>query len=199
MSSMETNELQEMKEQMALLKDSLRKEQIVNDRLLREAMHGKVERIHRKAWVVGLCALYVCTFGIWSFHELGLSWYLIGATVAMMIYSVVKTIIIHRRLAANNVMTDDLRTVAHAAKRLKEDYIRSLYGGMAMVFVWFIWLAMEILFGQTVYAESSIMVRGGMLGMLFFGGVIGFLLGYRMHRRVLSLCDDIIRQMDEEV
>lgn len=196
---METNELQEMKEQMALLKDSLRKEQIVNDRLLREAMHGKVERIHRKAWVVGLCALYVCTFGIWSFHELGLSWYLIGATVAMMIYSVVKTIIIHRRLAANNVMTDDLRTVAHAAKRLKEDYIRSLYGGMAMVFVWFIWLAMEILFGQTVYAESSIMVRGGMLGMLFFGGVIGFLLGYRMHRRVLSLCDDIIRQVDEEV
>ncbi len=199
MSSMETQELQEMKEQMALLKDSLRKEQIVNDRLLREAMHGKVERIHRKAWVVGLCALYVCTFGIWSFHELGLSWYLIGATVAMMIYSVVKTIIIHRRLAANNVMTDDLRTVAHAAKRLKEDYIRSLYGGMAMVFVWFIWLAMEILFGQTVYAESSLMVRGGMLGMLFFGGVIGFLLGYRMHRRVLSLCDDIIRQVDEEV
>ena len=196
---METNELQEMKEQMALLKDSLRKEQIVNDRLLREAMHGKVERIHRKAWVVGVCALYVCTFGIWSFHELGLSWYLIGATIAMMIYSVVKTIIIHRRLAANNVMTDDLRTVAHAAKRLKEDYIRSLYGGMAMVFVWFIWLAMEILFGQTVYAESSIMVRGGMLGMLFFGGVIGFLLGYRMHRRVLSLCDDIIRQVDEEV
>lgn len=196
---METQELQEMKEQMALLKDSLRKEQIVNDRLLREAMHGKVERIHRKAWVVGLCALYVCTFGIWSFHELGLSWYLIGATVAMMIYSVVKTIIIHRRLAANNVMTDDLRTVAHAAKRLKEDYIRSLYGGMAMVFVWFIWLAMEILFGQTVYAESSLMVRGGMLGMLFFGGVIGFLLGYRMHRRVLSLCDDIIRQVDEEV
>ncbi len=196
---METQELQEMKEQMALLKDSLRKEQIVNDRLLREAMHGKVERIHRKAWVVGLCALYVCTFGIWSFHKLGLSWYLIGATVAMMIYSVVKTIIIHRRLAANNVMTDDLRTVAHAAKRLKEDYIRSLYGGMAMVFVWFIWLAMEILFGQTVYAESSIMVRGGMLGMLFLGGVIGFLLGYRMHRRVLSLCDDIIRQVDEEV
>lgn len=196
---METQELQEMKEQMALLKDSLRKEQIVNDRLLREAMHGKVERIHRKAWVVGLCALYVCTFGIWSFHELGLSWYLIGATVAMMIYSVVKTIVIHRRLAANNVMTDDLRTVAHAAKRLKQDYIRSLYGGMVMVFIWFLWLAAEILFGHTVYAESSIMVRGGMLGMLFLGGVIGFLLGYRMHRRVLSLCDDIIRQVDEEV
>ena len=131
---METNELQEMKEQMALLKETLRQEQIVNDKLLREAMRGKVRSIHRRAWIVGACALYVCTFGIWSFHELGLSWWFIGATVVMMIYSVVKTIIMHRRLGVNRVMTDDLRTVAHAAKRLKEDYIRALYGGMAMVF-----------------------------------------------------------------
>lgn len=196
---METNELQEMKEQMALLKETLRQEQIVNDRLLREAMRGKVERIHRKAWVVGLCALYVCTFGIWSFHELGLSCWFLGATVAMMIYSVVKTVVMHRRLAANNVMTDDLRTVAHAAKRLKKDYIRSLYGGLVMVFFWFLWLALEILFGQTIYAESSLLVRGTMLGLLFIGGVVGFIIGYRMHRRVLSLCDDIIRQVDEEV
>ena len=199
MSTMETKEIQEMKEQMALLKESLRQEQIVNDRLLREAMHGKVKRIHRKAWVTGICALYVCTFGCWSFYEIGLSWYFIGATVAMMIYSVLKTIVIHRRLAVNNVMTDDLRTVAHAAKRLKQDYIRALYGGMVMVFIWFLWLAAEILFGHTVYAESSLMARSAVLGMLFFGGVIGFILGYRIHRRVLSLCDEIIRQVDEEV
>lgn len=196
---METNELQEMKEQLALLKDTLRKEQIVNDKLLREAMRGKVERIHRRAWVVGLCALYVCTIGLWSFYEIGLSRWFLGATVVMMIYSVVKTVLMHRRLAAHSVMTDDLRTVAHAAKRLKEDYIRSLYGGMVMVFIWFLWLAAEILFGHTVYAESSLMARSAVLGMLFFGGVIGFILGYRIHRRVLSLCDEIIRQVDEEV
>lgn len=26
---------------------------------------------------------------------------------------------------------------------------------------------------------------------------IGFLIGYKMHRRVLTLCDDIIRQVEE--
>lgn len=196
---METNELQEMKEQMALLKETLQKEQIVNDRLLREAMRGKLDSIHRKAWIVGACALYVCTFGIWSFHELGLSWWFIGATVLMMIYSTVKTIIIHRRLAVNNVMTDDLRTVAHAAQRMKKDYIRALYGGMVMVFFWFVWMVLEILFGHTIYAESSMIARVAILGTLFFGGVIGFIIGYGMHKRVLKLCDEIIRQVDEEV
>lgn len=196
---METNELQEMKEQLALLKDTLRKEQIVNDRLLREAMRGKVERIHRRAWVVGLCALYVCTIGLWSFYEIGLSKWFLGATVVMMIYSVVKTVLMHRRLAAHSVMTDDLRTVAHAAKRLKEDYIRALYGGMAMAFAWVVWLALEILLGQTIYAESSLVARGAVIGIMLIGGIVGFIIGYRMHRRVLSLCDDIIRQVEEEV
>ena len=196
---METKELQEMKEQMALLKDTLRQEQIVNDRLLREAMRGKVERIHRRGWVVGLCALYVCTFGIWSFHELEFSWWFIGATVAMMIYSTVKTAVMHRRLAVNSVMTDDLRTVAHAAKRLKQDYVRALYGGTVMAFLWFVWMALEILFGHTIYAESSLVARGVILGVLFIAGVVGFVIGYCMHRRVLALCDDIIRQVDEEV
>lgn len=194
---METNELQEMKEQMALLKETLRKEQIVNDKLLREAMRGKVESIHRRAWIVGACALYVCTFGIWSFHELGLSWWLIGATVVMMIYSVAKTIIMHRRLAVNRVMTDDLRTVAHAAKRLKEDYIRALYGGMAMVFCWLVWLCGEILFGHTIYAESSMIARCAVMGTMLVGGAVGFAIGYKMHRRVLNLCDEIIRQVEE--
>ena len=194
---METNELQDMREQMSLLKDTLRQEEIVNDRLLREAMRGKVECIHRKTWIVGACALYVCTFGIWSFREMGLSWWFVGATVLMMIYSTAKTIAIHRRMAANNVMTDDLRTVAHAAKRMKQDYIRALYGGLAMVFVWLTWMALEILFGATIYAESSMIARVAVLGLLLFGGVIGFIIGYGIHRRVLNLCDDIIRQVEE--
>ena len=196
---METNELQEMKEQMALLKETLQKEQIVNDLLLREAMRSKLDRIHRKAWIGGACALYVCTFGIWSFHEMGLSWWFIGATMLMMTYSTVKTMVIHRRLAVNNVMTDDLRTVAHAAKRMKTDYIRALYGGMVMVFFWFAWMVLEILFGHTIYAESSMLARGAILGLLFFAGVIGFIIGYGIHKRVLNLCDEIIRQVDEEV
>ena len=151
---METNELQDMREQMTLLKETLRQEQIVNDRLLRAAMRSKVESIHRKAWIVGACALYVLTAGLWSFHSMGLSWWLLGATAVLMIYSVTETLIIHRRMRTESVMTDDLRTVAYAAQRMKKDYMRSLRVGLTLAFAWLLWFALEILFGHTIFANS---------------------------------------------
>ena len=194
---METNELQDMKEQMALLKETLRKEQIVNDRLLREAMCGTVERIHRRAWIGGICALYVLTFGLWSFRSIGLSWWFIGGTVFLMVYSVADTIIIHRRMRTNSIMTDDLRTVAYAAKRMKLDYAASLRRGLVLVFIWLLWLGLEIQFGSTVFADCSETGRLAVLAAMAVGAATGGAIGYKMHRRVLSLCDDIIRQVEE--
>ncbi len=194
---METNELQEMREQMALLKETLRQEQIVNDRLLREATRGKIERIHRRAWACGLCALYVLTFGLWSFHNQGFSWWFIGATILLMVYSMVDMLLIHRRMRVSKVMTDDLRTVAYAAKRMKLDYAASLRRGLVLVFIWLLWLGLEIMFGNTVYAEASEAARLGVLAAMAIGGAIGGAIGYKMYRRVLALCDDIIRQVEE--
>jgi len=197
MSSMETNELQEMKEQMALLKETLRKEQIVNDRLLREAMRSKVSRIHRRAWVSAACALYVCTFGVWSFYELGFSWWLIGGTVLIMIYCMIVTYRIHHRMATDRVFTDDLRTVAHAAKRLKQDYIDWLWQGIVLGSAIALGFAADILFGHTIYCNSSLTARIVLASSMVVACGVGFLIGYKMHRRVLNLCDEIIRQVEE--
>ena len=194
---METNELQDMREQMALLKETLRKEQIVNDKLLREAMRNKVSRIHRRAWVAAACALYVMTFGVWAFHQCGFSWWLIGGVVLIMIYCMIMTYIIHRRMAVSSVLTDDLRTVAHAARRLKQDYIDWLWQGIALSIVMVLGFALEILFGHTIYSDSSLTARIVVVSVLLASSAIGFAIGYGMHRRVLGLCDDIIRQVDE--
>lgn len=194
---METNELQDMREQMALLKETLRKEQIVNDKLLREAMRNKVSRIHRRAWVAAACALYVMTFGVWAFHQCGFSWWLIGGVVLIMIYCMIMTYIIHRRMAVSRVLTDDLRTVAHAARRLKQDYIDWLWQGIALSIVMVLGFALEILFGHTIYSDSSLTARIVVVSVLLASSAIGFAIGYGMHRRVLGLCDDIIRQVDE--
>lgn len=194
---METNELQDMREQMALLKETLRKEQIVNDRLLREAMRSKVKSIHRRAWVTVACALYVLTFGVWAFHQCGFSWWLIGGVVLIMIYCMIVTYRIHHRMATKNVLTDDLRTVALAAKRLKQDYIDWLWQGIVLSIVMVLGFAIDILFGHTIYSDSSLTARIAVVAVLLVSCGIGFAIGYGMHRRVLNLCDDIIRQVDE--
>ena len=194
---METNELQDMREQMALLKETLRKEQIVNDKLLREAMRNKVSRIHRRAWVAAACALYVMTFGVWAFHQCGFSWWLIGGVVLIMIYCMIMTYIIHRRMAVSRVLTDDLRTVAHAARRLKQDYIDWLWQGIALSVLMVLGFAADILFGNTIFSASSLNARIAVITVLLVSSGTGFAIGYTMHRRVLGLCDDIIRQVEE--
>jgi hypothetical protein len=194
---METNELQDMREQMALLKDTLRKEQIVNDRLMREAMRSKVSSIHRRAWISAACALYVCTFGVWAFRQCGFSWWLTGGTVLIMIYSMIETYRIHRRMATSRVLTEDLRTVALAAKRLKQDYIDWLWKGIALGIAMALGFAVEIIFGNTIFSESSLTARIVLASAMLVSCGIGFIIGYRMHLRVLKLCDDIIRQVEE--
>ena len=194
---METNELQDMREQMTLLKETLRQEQIVNDRLLREAMRGKVSSIHRRAWISAACALYVLTFGVWAFRQCGFSWWLIGGTSLMMIYCMIETYIMHRRMAASRVLTEDLRTVAHAAKRLKQDYIDWLWQGIALSVVMVLGFAADILFGHTIYCNSSLTARIVLASSMVVACGVGFLIGYKMHRRVLNLCDEIIRQVEE--
>lgn len=197
MRLMETNELQEMREQMTLLKETLRHEQIVNDRLLRDAMRSKVNRIHRRAWISAACALYVLTFGVWAFHQCGFSWWLIGGVVLIMIYCMIETYRIHRRMAVSRVLTDDLRTVAHAAKRLKQDYMNWLWKGIALSILMILGFALEILFGHTIYSDSSLTARIVVMSVLLLSSAIGFAIGYSMHLRVLNLCDDIIRQVEE--
>ena len=194
---METNELQDMREQMALLKDTLRKEQIVNDRLIREAMRSKIRSIHRRAWISAACALYVLTFGVWAFRQCGFSWWLIGGTSLMMIYCMIETYIMHRRMAASRVLTEDLRTVAHAAKRLKQDYIDWLWQGIALSIVIILGFAVDILFGHTIFSDLSLTACILAISVFLVSGCIGFAIGYKMHRRVLNLCDDIIRQVEE--
>lgn len=194
---METNELQDMREQMALLKETLRQEQIVNDRLLREAMRNKVSSIHRRAWISAACALYVLTFGVWAFLKCGYSWWVIGGTVLIMIYCMIETYRIHRRMAAKRVLTEDLRTVAHGARQLKQDYIDWLWKGITLSIVMVLGFIADIIFGHTIFSDSSLAVRIVFSCILLVSCAIGFAIGYAMHRRVLKLCDEIIRQVEE--
>ena len=65
------DELQEMQAQMALLKQKLNNEEIINDRLLREVTRQRVRRLSRMVWIEGICALFVVTFGNYVFYGFG--------------------------------------------------------------------------------------------------------------------------------
>ena len=57
------DELQEMREQLAALKEKLNKQEVVNDRLIRDVLNQKMKVINKNGWFSSIAGLFVITFG----------------------------------------------------------------------------------------------------------------------------------------
>lgn len=189
-------ELETLREQAALLKKKLEQETIVSEEVLRATMKRKVRTINRQAIASGVAAVVVIAAAIFYFPTLGLSCYFSAVTIVMMLVCIFFTLKYHKNVNAKS-MGNDLVTVAKIMKKLKADYINWLKYGFAMIIVWAVWYAIELRIANGSWHEALNTVIAVVVG-LFLGGFIGF----RMHKKVVSTCDEIIQWtkggMDEE-
>lgn len=192
MENYQDQELLEMREQLNLLKDKLDKETIVNDRLLREVTRQKVHRLNRNVWQEGFACLFVVTFGTWSFYNMHLSWWFIGATILMMIVCFLATLIPHSRIKMNEIMSGDLLTVAKQVRRLKHLYREWLRYGIPAVIVWMAWFAYEIICSCDNWKIGISMIVGGIIG-----GITGGAIGLHMHKKLLREMDELIEDIEQ--
>lgn len=66
--------LDEMRQQMAILKNKLDNQTIVNDRLIRRAVKNSVSTINKRYLVISIIAFAMIPYGYWAFVKLnGLS------------------------------------------------------------------------------------------------------------------------------
>lgn len=67
-------ELDEMRQRMAILKDKLEKQTIVDDRIIRRAISNGASTINKRYLVISIIALAMIPYGYWAFVMLnGLS------------------------------------------------------------------------------------------------------------------------------
>ena len=79
-------ELDEMRQQMAILKDKLENQTIVNDRFIRRSIKRGVSTINKRYLVLGIIALAMIPYGYWAFVMIaGLSVALWLASCLMML------------------------------------------------------------------------------------------------------------------
>ena len=57
------DELQEMREQLAALKEKMNAQEMVNDRLIRDILIKKKKSVDKNIWMVGICGLFTATIG----------------------------------------------------------------------------------------------------------------------------------------
>ena len=194
MNTIEMNELNEMREQLATLKKQLNTQEIVNDRLIKEAMSRKLSTLNNSAiWICIVC-LVMIPLGYFNFQRMGHSTAFCIATSALFLISLIATIVSHYRIHKRDIYSGNLVTVYKEVARMKKIYKSWHYWSIPMLIVWFGWLEYEIYLNQ---ANEDITALLAISASGIFGGIIGGIIGLRIHKRTLRTADDLLRQIEE--
>ena len=187
--NLNTIELNEMKEQIALLRRKLEKEAIVNEKLIRASMRDKLKALKRRSYVlcvVGIAAAVLWKFGISSdFNPL-----FIDFTAFFLFFAVAYEVYCNRMLSAQNYIEGNLVEEARKLNHYKKLARQWYWFSIPIVCIWSCWYLYE---SYTVHAEQGrfLFIWG------LIGGAIGGIIGWNIYRKGRKAIDEVIEQIEE--
>lgn len=193
----ENKNIEELRNQIAILKQKLDNQEIVSDRMLRHTMQTTVDNVINiveiKTIACGVFAMIIFPF-LHFFVGLGLVFCIF--TSLMMLFCIAATLYIHHPIRKTDFMSADLATVAYEMARFKKHYNDWLhYVTPTLLIPWLIWVCYEYCKALNIdpFSEYSLYICAPLL----IGGVAGGILGYSWHRKAVDSADSIIRQIEE--
>lgn len=185
-----TYELEEMKQQMALLKKKLEQQKIVNESVLRSAMKKKLYGLNKRVRVIFIVGIFVAIWAPGYFTVLGFSPLFCAATAVMLLFSAFKTFQYHRKLWRLNFSQSNLIELSEQLTLLRKRYKEWYKIAWCMIIPWFIWIIYE---AYSIYGEESVWFLGGSA----VGVIIGGLVGTRINNNIIRRADELLEQIDE--
>ena len=177
------NEVDELRQQLAVFKQRLDQQEIVNDRLLRRSMNARLSIITKTSVIVDAIGL-LCMPGIlFALHAIGVPWYLGAFVLLMVIIELTYNIVEHRQLQRLFTDGNDLLTVRRGLLRFKKAERLWMLIAVPFLIVWllaFYW-QQGIFTGELTGAAASGLVTSA-IG-IFFGLLFCFcFFAWEMHR-----------------
>ena len=181
--------IEQMKEQLSMLKSKLDKEMIVNDRLMRSIMNQKMKKINRERWMISSIILLGIPYCTWCFmFILNMSLVFTIVTDIFMSIALVYTYLMHKDVKKNELMEGNLIEVSHKMIKIKRMQANWLKFSIPFVVVWLSWFVIENLNG----INAKYIIIGGSVG-----AVIGGIIGTMSYRRTRRMATEIIKQIEE--
>lgn len=189
-----SDELELMRRQLGLLHQKLDDQTIVNDRLVRSIVQGKVKTINRSAAVIAVVALVSIPYCLWVFlHLLHTSVAFAVVTILFLTVAVAYDRFTFRGFSTNDMARLPLAEIARRTLRMKRLYARWLCFSLPFLAVWILWFAYEVM----VLIEVSADERRGILIGGAIGGLVGGIFGFMAYRKNQRLAREILEQVDE--
>ena len=182
-------ELDEMRQQMAMLKEKLDNQAIVNDRFIRRSMRESVSTINKRYLIVSVLALVMIPYCYWAFVLLnGLSLGVWIAVVVMMLAVVGFCYFNGRALRDPELMNASLVEAKRRVTKAKKRDNDWLYVGIPMAMAWVVWVAYEM----AQKTGSNAIVIGCVAG-----AIVGAFIGLKVHFKTQRHYSDVLEQIEE--
>ena len=187
--NLNTIELNEMKEQISLLRRKLEKETIVNEKLIRASMRDKLKAVKWRSYI--LCAVAIGACPLWAtpifdFHSI---WFK-GVTIAFLFIAVAYEIYCNQLLSTQNYSNGNLIDEARKLSRYKQLSRQWHWFSIPFLFIWLSWFVYEATSVGDFHANNILI--GGLIG-----GTIGGVIGWRIYRKGQNTVSEVIEQIEE--
>ena len=182
-------ELEQMRQDYAALKDSYDKQQIVNDLILKKSMKQAGGRLRFNSNLTIALGVAAVAFAF-VIPQLGLSKLFFFFTLALMMVAVIAAVLASRHLPR---LDGDLVTAATETVRFRKIYTTWPKIGIPLAAVWFglfIWEALKshVAEASDIYLFVACMVVFVLLGIVF---------GLKHRRNLLDATDDLLSQIEQ--
>ena len=187
-----SHELEEMRMQINDLKNKLEKQNIVNDKHIRNSFRTKISDINRTVTItiiVGIFALVYCT---WFFHFKGLSLAFTIATGIMLAVCVMLTLIQKKHLSRIDISAGNLVETARDISKIRSHYKEWYKTAIPMIIIWIGWMTYEIL---TRFEMTPMTI--GFLSGAATGVILGGFVGGRINKKIINRAEELLGYIEE--
>ena len=185
----EHTELNELREQIALLKDKLQRQQIISEQNIIAAAQKGISKLNKTGNIWGIFGIFAVVYCSWAFHRFGFSdGFVIGTAIFLAICAAV-TIYAHWGIRSIDVANGNLVDIAQRLIRFRKIYSRYHLYSVPMLLVWCYFFYYD---AQRMLGNAEYFLIGGCVG-----GVIGAIIGLKAHFKVIRETDKVLANINE--
>ena len=188
-----SNELEEMRSQISILKDKLEKQNIINEQHLRRSMKSMISDINRTVRATIVAGVFAAVFCPIYFHGMGCSLAFVLVTSLMLAVCLVLTIMQKIYLGRLDLSQDNLVDAAQKLSKVRTHYKEWYKIALPMIVIWMSWLLYEMIGTMGIDTPYAIWFYVGVV----VGAVIGGFIGVRINRKVVRKANEILSQIEE--
>ena len=189
-----SNELEQMRAQIGMLKQKLDQQAIINDKHICNSMKSKISDLNRTVGGTIFAGIFAVIFAPVTFYIQGCSLAFVTATALMLAVCLGLTIIQKTNLGKmSDLSQGNLVETAEKLSRVRAHYKEWYKIAIPMILIWGGWMIYEMVNAIGIESPTAI----GFYCGAGVGLIIGGILGARINRKVVRQANEILSQIEE--